>query len=254
MKPGLHGRRRDRQQRGRFSRVPLFEFSKSQDTLVGFGEGGDRVADVLREFMTFKLIVCAFRVARGKRGRREWIQALLGLSAPRAQLHQTGVDDDAMKPGRHLRLALKAIDRSMGCQKSFLDRIARILFFAEKATGNRMHPLSMGLHEIFEGALFAILESGNEVGFPRKIELSRPSGAALKVSIDIRGRREIGLMIPVPVRVGIDMEKAVGCLQVHRLLSLSSTAERREWACESLEMHPLCQEPNLPLSVCNRMV
>src|SRR5262245_22861947 len=83
--------------------------------------------------------------------RQQVVDRLLRLAAARAELHQAGVDHDAVQPGREARAPLEATDAAEGLQEGVLERVARVLLRAQHAARDREQAPAVGAHELGEG-------------------------------------------------------------------------------------------------------
>src|SRR5262245_28021479 len=76
--------------------------------------------------------------------RQQVVDRLLRLAAARAELHQAGVDHDAVQPGREARAPLEAADAAEGLQEGVLERVARVLLRSQHAARDREQAPAVG--------------------------------------------------------------------------------------------------------------
>jgi hypothetical protein len=126
--------------------------------------------------------------------REHRVERLLGLAAAATELHESGIDDDAMKPCRQARDAAKVCESAVRLQESFLHCIARILLVAEKTTRGGEQSPRLSPDESGE-RLVVTDDDALDEGIGSRA--AREGDDCRHASLNHAGRRE------VPVRCGI---------------------------------------------------
>ncbi len=83
------------------------------------------------------------------------LQRLLGLSPSRPQLHQRGVDGDAMQPRRKAGAAFESLETAESVEKRLLHGVARVFFGTENPPRQRQQAPAVGTDDVVEGGFVA---------------------------------------------------------------------------------------------------
>jgi hypothetical protein len=145
MEPNFHGIGGGFKQAGSFLSAQSFDVAKQQNGTKTFWELVDVPPDGIPGFVASQRLIGALGprretfgvVAIGQKTWQQGLDRLFGPAPPRAQLHQRGVDHNAMQPRRHLRVAREPADASKSREKSVLNDIAGIFLVADDAAGDQ---------------------------------------------------------------------------------------------------------------------
>jgi len=87
------------------------------------------------------------------------VERLLGLPAPRPELHEGRVHHDPVEPGAQARAALEAVDGPEGREESVLDGVGGVVLVAQHPLRDREHPAAVGPDEFLEGSVLALAKT-----------------------------------------------------------------------------------------------
>src|SRR5207249_9836324 len=119
--------------------IELLEVAQAQHFAVGVAQPIDRASHHRARLRALEELVARALPPGDRREpgaalvelRQQLVERLFRLAAPAAQLHERGVDDDTMEPGREPCLAVEAIDRAMRLQERLLYGVFGVLCAAE---------------------------------------------------------------------------------------------------------------------------
>ena len=95
---------------------------------------------------------------------QQLLDRLLGLSSLRPQLHQRGVDDDAVEPGRQLAVSFELVECPEGAQIRGLDDVLRVLLVADEPAGDGQEASAECPDEVLECPFIAGPQPSDEDG------------------------------------------------------------------------------------------
>ena len=120
MEPDLDGVLGEAEHAGRVVGGELLDVAEHQYRAVVVRQPADGFANPVSGLAPVERAVCGLAelltfgdaVADLVELRKELLDRRLGPAPPRAQLHETGIDHDAVEPGRQARAAVKPLDRT----------------------------------------------------------------------------------------------------------------------------------------------
>ncbi len=133
---------------------------------LALGEPGESLLDVEAHLGGGVVVVPVGELVLGQLGRRP----------AAAQPVETGVDDDAVQPGRDGRLAAEGVGAAEGGDEAVLDAVGGELGIADGAQGDGPHPVLVPAEELGEGMVVAVdvqcqqlpvAQVGDRGGIPR---------------------------------------------------------------------------------------
>src|SRR5262249_54807424 len=151
-------------------RVELFDVAQEEDAAVVCRQAVDGVPDHRARLPALEQHV-ARRVPGGGRlgpvpvlvkARQQAVDRLLAAAAPPAELHECGVEDDAMEPCRQSRRPGERVDGTKGREEGFLDRVASVVLRADQPPSGREHAAAVLADERLEGVRVPGTESLDE--------------------------------------------------------------------------------------------
>jgi hypothetical protein len=96
--------------------------------------------------------------------RQQALDRDFGMTGPKAELHQTRVDNDSMQPRGQSRIPFKTVDAAECRKEGLLQGVGRLVVAAQKPPRRRQHAPAVAMDKLFAGRFFLLAQASHQDG------------------------------------------------------------------------------------------